>query len=390
MESIAKKEKMSSSYKVSSTSAKTATVEDIWLDPPEDRSTAITRRILRAEIVDNAHSTEARIKACLLHQKRHSKNDEWKDVDAFKLTGMKAGEEVRLQLGSSETHHLFKELGRLHKISEGGVPQGQRRLVVADEREAVIVQGSARGVLQQLLNEAGDDVWQALKELQPDLFRAIALLKLHEIREKAVEEFETHLEANDWSESHWHQFFKENTWIFGYGLSYRFLTTIQSQPEYGGADFTGHDGQRGDFLTATEAERRFTVLVEIKKPNTDLILNKLYRNKVHMISGELAGGVTQVQSNCHTWETETSQTRANRDRLEPEKTYTIQPKGILIIGHTGQLDSSAKQTTFEMFRRNLQNPEVITFDELLARARHLLLHEANELMQHGTSNVGAR
>jgi hypothetical protein len=64
--------------------------------------------------------------------------------------------------------------------------------------------------------------------------------------------------------------------------------------------------------------------------------------------------------------------------LEHSACYTIQPKGILIIGHTEQLNTNPKRTTFELFRRNMQNPETITFDELLGRAKHLLLREAVE------------
>ena len=54
-------------------------------------------------------------------------------------------------------------------------------------------------------------------------------------------------------------------------------------------------------------------------------------------------------------------------------------EGVRIIGHTRQLDKVSKRNTFELFRRNLQNPKIITFDELLTRSRHLLLHEQREI-----------
>lgn len=105
-----------------------------------------------------------------------------------------------------------------------------------------------------------------------------------------------------------------------------------------------------------------------------------------MISGDVAGGVAQVLSNCRTWEIEGSQTADNRELLEQNQRYTIQPKGILVIGHTSQLDTIAKRTSFELFRRNLQNPEIITFDELLERASHLLLNEKKETKQSEEDN----
>lgn len=74
------------------------------------------------------------------------------------------------------------------------------------------------------------------------------------------------LQDNTLAENNWQDFFEENTWIFGYGLRYQILRVIQPQPNYGGVAVDGRGGQRGDFLTATEAETRFTCLVEIKKP----------------------------------------------------------------------------------------------------------------------------
>ncbi|HSU15888.1 Shedu immune nuclease family protein [Longimicrobium sp.] len=370
---------MSHSYRVESTSSRTARVEDIWLHLPENQDTARTRRILRVEIIDNPKNNEARVKACILHQRRHSSSSPWHDVDAFNLTQLKAGQEVRIQLDSAETLDLYRELERLYRLGEDGVPRGKRRLVVADEDEALIVKGPAREILEELHGSAGDQLWELLSDLNPNLFRAVALAKLHEIREQAVVEFEVHLTAGDWSESEWQNFFENNTWIFGYGLSYRFLSPVETQPHYGGTLVTGTGGQQGDFLAATEAEIRFTVLVEIKTPDSTLVGNQPYRNKVHLIGRELAGGVAQLQSNCRTWEIYGATNEENRGRLETTHSYTVMPKGILIIGHTRQLDTITKRTSFELFRRNLVNPEVITFDELLQRARHLLLTEEKRL-----------
>ncbi len=65
----------------------------------------------------------------------------------------------------------------------------------------------------------------------------------------------------------------------------------------------------------------------------------------------------------------------NADRLSRMDVSTVQPKGILIIGHTSQLNDRKKRNSFELFRQGLINPEIITFDELLERAKHLLLND---------------
>ena len=270
---------MSETFDVQSTSAKSAKVEDVWLNRPEDPESALTRRVVRPELVDNAHSDEARVKITIVHQRRHKKNEPWLDYDTFNLGTLKAGQEMKLRLNAFETYHLYKTLERLHRVTERGIPKNDRRLIVVDEAEGVVVKGRAAELVRQLTQQASEEFWDAIQQLQPCLFQAVALTKLHQIREEAVSAFQAHLAANDWSEGRWQTFFEQNTWIFGYGLDYRFLSTVTPQPQYGGTLVSGKGGQRGDFLVATEADRRFTVLVEIKRPNSILVESVLYRNK---------------------------------------------------------------------------------------------------------------
>lgn len=63
-------------------------------------------------------------------------------------------------------------------------------------------------------------------------------------------------------------------------------------------------------------------------------------------------------------------------------TFIVRPRSFLIVGSLSQLLGDGggpidnKVHSFELFRRNLHEPEVITFDELLARAEwHVKLAE---------------
>jgi hypothetical protein len=57
-----------------------------------------------------------------------------------------------------------------------------------------------------------------------------------------------------------------------------------------------------------------------------------------------------------------------------EATYLVRPRSFLILGHLNQLCGAsggihpAKHESFELYRRNLYEPEIVTFDELHARA----------------------
>ena len=71
----------------------------------------------------------------------------------------------------------------------------------------------------------------------------------------------------------------------------------------------------------------------------------------------------------------------NIDELFHKNIYTINPKGILIIGNTEELQDRAKIETFEMFRSNISNPEIITFDELYERAKFIVEKEKVDIEQ---------
>ena len=58
--------------------------------------------------------------------------------------------------------------------------------------------------------------------------------------------------------------------------------------------------------------------------------------------------------------------------------FTHEPRGILVIGNTSSLAGDrSKLRTFEGFRRNLWHPEVLTYDELLARTEMMVNAQLN-------------
>src|SRR6185437_7912244 len=60
--------------------------------------------------------------------------------------------------------------------------------------------------------------------------------------------------------------------------------------------------------------------------------------------------------------------------------YAIDPRSFLIIGNQGQLTSNDdKVACFELFRRNLRAPEILTFDELYQRARCIVENVSNKV-----------
>ena len=66
----------------------------------------------------------------------------------------------------------------------------------------------------------------------------------------------------------------------------------------------------------------------------------------------------------------------------------------MIIGRTASLESTdgttlsrERRESFERFRRHLWNPEVITYDELLARARFIVERAADRRSSSGAASL---
>ena len=112
--------------------------------------------------------------------------------------------------------------------------------------------------LLRKLAESPDELFQLLKEVSPRLLHKLTYAKLHEERATALSEFKAQLDR-DKPEEWWQQFFQKHTWIFGYGLNYKFIRIIQAKPTYGVPDVSGRGAKLGDFLGQSEADAKFTV-----------------------------------------------------------------------------------------------------------------------------------
>lgn len=189
-------------------------------------------------------------------------------------------------------------------------------------------------------------------------------------RKKGLEEFRINLsEKSIWDEKRWQKFFNDNTWIFGYGLDYQFLQILQKESSVSGSDLSGKNTVFSDFLLGAS---RFTVLVELKRPDTPLFEYEKNRSESWKLSKDLTFSISQILAQKAEWEIKGKQTQY--DSFDnPISQKTIDPKTILIIGDSSQYSGISKNEiikakTFELYRRNSRNIEILTYSELYERA----------------------
>jgi Domain of unknown function (DUF4263) len=185
----------------------------------------------------------------------------------------------------------------------------------------------------------------------------------------------------------WQEFFEANTWIFGYGLSYLFLSNLDErnlEQIVRGRDLTAA-GKRSDAIMKTRGIISSLCFVEIKRHDTALLGSTQYRPDAWAPSGELAGGVSQVQATVHAAIETLGHKLIPRDDVgDPtgEVLFNIEPRSCLVIGSLQQFQTDhginvQKFRSFELYRRHTWRPEIITFDELLERARFIVDQRPN-------------
>jgi len=198
---------------------------------------------------------------------------------------------------------------------------------------------------------------------------------------------------NEWKckgpESVWQKFFEQNPWIFGYGLNFIFASRVdvnKKLEQYTSGHAIYEFGKRVDSLMKTAGLINSLCFVEIKRHDVPLLASTKYRDDCWRISSDLGGSVAQIQKTVQ------KAVLSIRTKLEPksddgsptgESIFLYEPKSYVVIGSLEQFKTEygineEKFGSFELFRRNLTNPEVITFDELYERARFIVEHSANE------------
>jgi len=184
------------------------------------------------------------------------------------------------------------------------------------------------------------------------------------------------------SEAVWQKFFEKNPWIFGYGLSYIHLSALDDkklEQVVHGHTVSEH-GKRVDALLRSRGVISSLCFVEIKTQKTALLNAQPYRAGCWAPSPELAGAVSQVQG------TVALATESIRSKLSltdgvgnptGEEAFNYVPKSFLVVGSLHEFSgehgvNQERYRSFELFRRNTNSPEIITFDELYERARFIV------------------
>jgi len=179
-----------------------------------------------------------------------------------------------------------------------------------------------------------------------------------------IERFKEMLGQN-LNESKWQKMMEENPFIINMAFGSP-VVKIQEQAYIGGRKLSGQGEKITDFLFKNITTNN-AAIVEIKKPSSPLLAARPYRKNIYAPSTELVAAMNQVMDQIYNFGKSIANIKEN-SRLNDLETYSV--TGYLIMGRS--VADVDQNKSFELFRGNSKNIQILTFDEMLTKLKFLL------------------
>ena len=157
----------------------------------------------------------------------------------------------------------------------------------------------------------------------------------------------------------WQEFFDANPLILSLALGYPIIK-IGQQASVGGRKLFGGGEKITDFLMKNRMTNNAAV-VEIKTPGAKVV-NREFRGGVFSPSGILSESIIQTLDQRHQFQRDIFGIKG-RSGIHDIETYAVQC--CLVIGTIPEGEDEKK--SFELFRGNSKDVQIVTFDELLEK-----------------------
>lgn len=304
------------------------------------------------------------------------------DIEGIEIIKAVSGKDTeRVKLSKFNFAQLKSFLNFISEIDLKGITE--RRLKIFDNQE--LDKDTIRSIKTLLSKDGGSDIIESL--INEGIITSKDIVNTS-FRKKGLQIFKRLISEKDYwkiyatengksthsEEKTFQYFFEDNQWIFGYGLDYRYQNILQREVHLSGAELNGSNSVIGDYLLG---DKMFTTFIELKKPSTNLFGKSANRSNSWKLSNDLIDSFSQILE--HKASGLLQLEKPQYINGEPLKQKAFDSKVVLIIGHWNEIDESSsifereiKKKTFELFRRDSRNVEILTFDELYERAAFIV------------------
>ena len=228
------------------------------------------------------------------------------------------------------------------------VAEGKQELSEEDQNAVI-------GALTSHAADIAEDQPEKLAKLRGD----IELVTL----EALITRYEEMLGEN-LVEGRWQDFFNENPFILNMAFGYPVIK-VRDQASVGGRKLSGDGEKITDFLVKNSLTNN-TAIFEIKTPQTPILNKTTFRDGVYTPSADLSGSINQALDQKYQFQKQIAQIKDNTQLYDIES-YAVHC--CLVICKAP--DGDDRKKSFELFRRNSKDVEIVTFDELLEKLKQL-------------------
>jgi hypothetical protein len=269
--------------------------------------------------------------------------------------GQKAAAEVK---DGTIYNLLASRLGKPPTTIATGRSPVRRLITAAAQGKPPLTAGDQDSVID-ILKTHSKQIAETKPESLAKLQDEIELVTL----EVLIKRYEEQLSRNT-VESDWQRFFEANKFILTMAFGYPIIEILE-QASVGGGQLTGGGSKFADFISKN-SQTNNAAIFEIKTPKTPLLNKTVFRGKVFSATTDFSGSIIQILDQKYQLGKSLPYLKSNDRNLDLEA-YAVHC--CLIIGTTPSgLD---EQKSFELFRRNSREVEIITFDELLGKLKQL-------------------
>jgi len=336
-----------------------------------------------------ADENEAQIKLAPRTQIKVVYLKEKDDIDGLEIVKLISGKEKeRLKLSKFNIQQLVTFLSFINTIDLKGI--SERRISLADSSLNELDTETRKKITTLLSGSEGSEIVCELldsgfissQDLVNTGYRKEQLKQFEELLYSSgkLDEYKNEIgKPNTKDETAWQHFFQKNEWIFGYGLDYRFQGILQREFHASDSTASGADTVKADFLLG---DKRYTTFVELKLPNTTLFSSRKNRSGSWRLSNSLIDAYSQILEQKASGQLKIETTKELLDDFNNEISQnSYDSRTILIVGSWDQIkddvkgEKSLKEKTFELFRRDSRNIDIVTYDELYERAKFIAENE---------------
>lgn len=303
---------------------------------------------------------------------------------AKRKAGWLWNEQRSVTMEDIDTSEIRTLLAFLASVTNANIPADPGRylvLPITGDADTTEVNEEALNNFLELSRKSGVDVFSRLLDwaVQADNSEQV-IEKLEQLETTDLQKLNTLVglsglknvlaiwEANKENddEEFWQTTLRQNSFVFSQIFSFPVIV-LGGKVYVGGKGIDNRGGNLLDFLCANNLTKN-TALVEIKTPRTRLLGNQ-YRGDVYNVSSELSGATIQV-SNYKDSLTKEYDRLVNQADGDFE---AFNPPCLVILGNTeAELEGRRQRKSFELFRGNLKDVQVITYDELFSKVQILV------------------